>query len=122
MNQFVQNTSNQEQAIRYFLHNYLDKPKDDQTIQSILAYIGEYYQADRAYIFEVTDGRLYANNLYEWCDDGITAEIENLQNIPLAGLECWFEAFEEEGEFFISSLSDDYHPDSKTYQIGRAHV
>ena len=117
MNQFVQNTSNQEQAIRYFLHNYLDKPKDDQTIQSILAYIGEYYQADRAYIFEVTDGRLYANNLYEWCDDGITAEIENLQNIPLAGLECWFEAFEEEGEFFISSLSDDYHPDSKTYQI-----
>lgn len=117
MNQFVQNTSNQDQAIRYFLHNYLDKPKNDQTIQSILAYIGEYYQADRAYIFEVTDGRLYANNLYEWCDDGITAEIENLQNIPLEGLECWFEEFEEKGEFFISSLSEDYHPASKTYQI-----
>ena len=117
MNQFVQNISNQDQAIRYFLHNYLDKPKNDQTIQSILAYIGEYYQADRAYIFEVTDGRLYANNLYEWCDDGITAEIENLQNIPLEGLECWFEEFEEKGEFFISSLSEDYHPASKTYQI-----
>ena len=117
MNQFVQNISNQDQAIRYFLHNYLDKPKNDQTIQSILAYIGEYYQADRAYIFEVTDGRLYANNLYEWCGDGITAEIENLQNIPLEGLECWFEEFEEKGEFFISSLSEDYHPASKTYQI-----
>ena len=117
MSQLAQNKSNQEQAIRKFLHDYLDKPKNEQTLQSILADIGEYFNADRSYIFELNTERTQASNTYEWCREGISAEIGNLQNIPLAGLEFWFEEFEEKGEFFISSLSEDYAPDSKTYEI-----
>ena len=105
---------NQEHAIRSFMRGYLDKPKDGQTLQSILEEVGNYYDADRSYIFEMNDQRTEVSNTYEWCRDGIGAEIENLQNISLDGLECWFEAFEEKGEFFISSLSEDYVPDSKT--------
>ena len=117
MNECAQNVSNQEQAIKHFLYDYLDKPKNEQTLNSILADIGKYYDADRAYIFELNAERTQTSNTYEWCMEGITAEIDNLQNIPLEGLECWFETFEEKGEFYISSLSDDYEPDSKTYQI-----
>ena len=107
----------QEQAVKQFLRKYLGKAKDEQTLNSILEDIGENYDADRAYIFEAQMDRRVFNNTYEWCREGVTAEIDNLQNIPVDGMECWFEAFEEKGEFYISSLSDDYHPGTKTYEI-----
>ena len=107
----------QEQAVKQFLRDYLDKAKDRQTLNSILQNIGEYYDADCAYIFEMGTDRGVFNNSFEWCRQGVTAEIENLQNIPIAGMECWFEAFREQGEFYISSLSADYHPGTKTYEI-----
>ncbi|MBO5155114.1 MAG: response regulator [Eubacterium sp.] len=86
-------------------------------MNSILQDIGGYYDADRAYIFEAHMDRKVFNNTFEWCREGVAAEIDNLQNIPVDGMECWFEAFEKQGEFYISSLSDDYHPGSKTYDI-----
>ena len=117
MNEQMINASRQEQAIKSFLRDYLDKQKDEQTINQILAYMGGYYDADRSYIFELNAERTHASNINEWCRDGVSAEIDNLQDIPLDGMECWFEEFEEKGEFFISSLDEDYGPDSKTYQI-----
>ena len=107
----------QEQTVKQFLRDYLGKAKDSQTLNSILQSIGQYYDADRSYIFEMgTDHRVF-NNSFEWCRPGVTAEIDNLQNIAVEGMECWFEAFEEQGEFYISSLSEDYHPGTKTYEI-----
>ena len=117
MNNMKQTQNCQEQAVKQFLRDYLDKAKDEQTMNSILQDIGGYYDADRAYIFEAHMDRKVFNNTFEWCREGVAAEIDNLQNIPVDGMECWFEAFEEQGEFYISSLSDDYHPGSKTYDI-----
>ena len=107
----------QEQAIKRFLRHYLDKQKDGHTIRCILEELGQYYDGDRAYIFELDRERTHASNTFEWCAAGVSAELENLQHIPLEGMECWFEEFEEKGEFFISSLQEDYAPGSKTYQI-----
>ena len=108
---------NQEQAIRNFMRQYLNKPKDGQMLHSMLEDLGEHYEADRAYIFEMDPERTEFNNTYEWCREGISEEIDNLQHIPVEGLEFWLEALEEEGEFYISSLSEEYGPDSRTYQI-----
>ena len=90
MNEFTRNASEQEQAVKRFLRDYLDKPKDEQTLNSILANIGGYYDADRSYIFEIDREGMAFNNTYEWCREGISAEIDNLQNISVDGLECWF--------------------------------
>ncbi|MBS7315542.1 MAG: response regulator [Clostridiaceae bacterium] len=117
MNGSTAQMSRQEQAIKRFLHSFLDAARDGNTIRNVLADIGAYFHADRSYIFELNEERTEASNTYEWCQEGISAEIENLQNIPLDGMECWFEEFEEKGEFYISSLDEDYGPDSKTYQI-----
>ncbi|MGN0336142.1 MAG: response regulator [Lachnospiraceae bacterium] len=117
MNDMKQTQNCQEQAVKQFLRDYLDKAKNEQTMNSILQDIGGYYDADRAYIFEAHMDRKVFNNTFEWCREGVAAEIDNLQNIPVDGMECWFEAFEKQGEFYISSLSDDYHPGSKTYDI-----
>lgn len=112
-----QEKPSQEQAVKQFLRNYLDKAKDERTLNRILQEIGGYYDADRAYIFEMDEDHTVFHNSFEWCREGVRAEIDNLQNISIHGLECWFEAFKEQGEFYISSLSDDYHPGSKTYDI-----
>ncbi|MDO4486674.1 MAG: response regulator [Bacillota bacterium] len=117
MNEMKQTQNYQGQAVKQFLRDYLDKAKDEQTLNSILQDIGGYYDADRAYIFEAHMDRRVFNNTFEWCREGVNAEIDNLQNIPIDGMECWFDAFEEQGEFYITSLSEDYHPGSKTYEI-----
>lgn len=117
MNDTKQIQTCQEQAVKQFLRDYLDKVKDEETMNSILQDIGMYYEADRAYIFEAHMDRRVFNNTFEWCRKGVNAEIDNLQNIPVDGMECWFEAFEEKGEFYISSLSEDYNPGTKTYEI-----
>lgn len=106
-----------EQAVKSFLREFMNKAKDEQTLSSILQHMGSYYDADRAYIFEANEERTSFSNTFEWCREGVAPEIENLQNIPVDGMECWFEAFNDEGEFYITSLSDDYHPGTKTYEI-----
>ncbi|MGN0639225.1 MAG: response regulator [Huintestinicola sp.] len=115
MNSFAQNTSDQEQAIKRFLRDYLNKPKNEQTLHTILAGTCRYYDADRAYIFELNTAHTEVNNTYEWCREGVSSGMEDLQNIPVEGLESWFEALEEKGEFYISSLSD-IPSDSNTYR------
>ena len=40
----------QEQAVKQFLRDYLDKAKDRQTLNRILQNIGEYYDADLSLI------------------------------------------------------------------------
>lgn len=57
MEDMKQIKSCQEQAVKQFLRDYLDKAKDEQTMNHILQDVGRYYDADRAYIFERGKGR-----------------------------------------------------------------
>ncbi len=67
-----------------------------------LAEIGHYAGISRAYIFEKSaDGRT-ANNSYEWCNEGVIPEIDNLQNVPIEYMQDWFEAFEA-GSYICTS-------------------
>lgn len=116
MNSFAQNTSSQEQAIKRFLRDYLNKPKNGQTINSVLSGTFRYYDADRSYIFELNEAGTEVNNTYECCREGISSGMEHMQNIPVDSLGIWFEMLNEKGEFYISSISDSFPPDSETYR------
>ncbi|MGN1338999.1 MAG: ATP-binding protein, partial [Oscillospiraceae bacterium] len=117
MHEFEIKCADQEQSIRYFLNNYQNKISDGHTIDQFLAFAAGYYDADRSYIFEMNEQRNETSNTYEWCREGVTAEKENLQNISMEGLESWLNALEQKGEFVISSLSEEFPADSKTYQL-----
>ncbi len=52
------------------------------SVNLALQYIGQKYNADRCYIFETFDNGATYDNTYEWCDDGISSEIANLQGTP----------------------------------------
>ena len=111
------NSIQQNNSVKDFLKRYLDKPKDENTLNLLLKDVGEYYRADRAYIFEIDQDKQTMNNTYEWCNDGVTPEIGMLQEIPASLVQKWIEAFEEKGEFYISSLSEEYQPGNPTYDI-----
>lgn len=58
--------------------------KYDEKINQTLKTIGEYLGVDRVYIFDYNFNKETARNTFEWCAEGISAEIENLQNVPLS--------------------------------------
>ena len=69
----------------------LDTVAVDAGIENALASIGVFTGADRAYIFQYRDNdTARVDNTHEWCAEGIGAQIENLQDIPLAEELPWF--------------------------------
>ncbi len=86
------------------------------SMNRLLTLVGEYYQASRAYIFEIHYETETLENTYEWCKAGVSPEIDNLKNVPLAAIEPWLERFKEQGAFTITSLSA-LSPESLDYQI-----
>jgi len=59
------------------------------TINNSLQEIGLFVKADRSYIFDYNWDDNICNNTYEWCNEGISAEIDNLQQVPLEMLVDW---------------------------------
>ncbi len=83
----------------------------DKAIQELLGLVGEYYSADRSYIFEIDYENNKLNNTYEWCKKDVIPQIENLQNVELGDWLRWLEEFEKNGFLHISSLTADLDPD-----------
>ena len=72
----------------------LDQISDHATYSaltpSLLENIGQIAHADRAYIFSIREEEeCYYRNTYEWCQDGVTPQIENLQHVPAALIPYW---------------------------------
>ena len=86
-------------------------------INALLKSVAQYYAADRAYVFEITPDGKMVDNTYEWCKEGVSAEIDNLQNVPIEACEVWIQEFEKNGAFFISSLDTDVEKSSLTHEI-----
>lgn len=99
------------------LHYFANEPGFEAAIRRFLEALGGYYQANRTYIFEFDWVQKVMKNTFEWCKPGISADIGNLQNIPLRDAERWLEMFDVKGEFSISSLDMEVDPQSEEYRI-----
>ncbi|HCE57551.1 MAG TPA: histidine kinase, partial [Prolixibacteraceae bacterium] len=58
-------------------------------VKQSLMEIGIFAEADRAYIFEYNWEMQTCTNTHEWCAEGISQEIENLQNLPVEKISDW---------------------------------
>lgn len=78
----------------------------DYILSGLVRYIGETLEADRAYIFEENaDGTF--DNTYEWCREGVTAEIDNLKSVPYDGvLEIWYNEFKLRRNMIIYDMEE----------------
>ncbi len=55
----------------------------DRAIDATLQQVGEFAQADRAYLFTFDFEQHIARNTHEWCAPGITPYISQLQQVPI---------------------------------------
>ena len=70
---------------------YINLPYSDvdQAKQTSLKEVGDFVEADRAYIFEFYWDKKTTSNTYEWCRDGIEPQKEHLQEIPMDAVPKW---------------------------------
>lgn len=94
-----------------------EKQDVESAIDELLSIIAEYHSAERAYIFEIDEENSLLHNTYEWCRAGVEPQIDFLQDVDIRVIERWMERFENDGEFFISSLSGEVDKDSEEYEI-----
>ncbi len=64
--------------------------EDSYTIvNKALEELGKACNAGRSYLFVFNEDQKTMNNIYEWCKNEVTPEIENLQNLPLDTFPWW---------------------------------
>jgi len=76
----------------------------DTGIEEALASIGHFAGVDRSYLFTI-DGD-YINNRHEWCAQGITPEIANLQQVPYATVGWWQSRLAAGETVYVPSVAD----------------
>lgn len=89
----------------------LELSNANAVINKALQKIGTYVNADRCYIFDYIWEKAIAKNTYEWCADGISAEIDNLQALPMEYLPYWVEAHKKNELLYVSDVSALEHQD-----------
>jgi PAS domain S-box-containing protein len=77
----------------------------DEAINKALALTGKHFKVDRSYIFDYEWENNTCRNTYEWCADGITPEIENLQELPLELLPHWVKTHRQGKKMLVKDVS-----------------
>lgn len=87
---------------------YINMPLNEvhDSIQKSLEEMGRFVNADRAYLFDYDWENQVTNNTYEWCEEGITPQIDELQGIPLEMMTEWLESHTKGETMYIPSVQE----------------
>ena len=85
-------------------------------VQELLTITGEFYGAERSYIFENRSNGRSIDNTYEWCAPGVEPMKDRLQNVPAEVCDGWVREFEKQGAFFMDAL-DSEHNTEQTMEL-----
>ena len=101
------------EILRTLLH--LPAEHIDEGIQQALAALGRALELDRAYVFRI--GATTCSNTHEWCAPGIRPERDHLQDLPLALMAPWLEAFERGEAVQVTDVDtlDDEHTELRQH-------
>ncbi|MFW5895204.1 MAG: PAS domain S-box protein [archaeon] len=85
---------------------FIDLGNFDKAISETLNKLGALSDSSRSYIFLLDLEKGIMNNQYEWVADGVRAQIDNLQNLPLSDFPWWLEKLREDGIIRIDNVSE----------------
>ncbi len=75
-------------------------------VDEVIALLGRTMNVSRVYVFENTPDNLFCNNTFEWCNNGISPEIQNLQNISYdRDIPHYQDNFNEQGVFYCPDVA-----------------
>nr|WP_255763888.1 diguanylate cyclase [Jeotgalibaca sp. MA1X17-3] len=78
----------------------------DEKVQNLLEKIGNFFMVDRTYLFLLNLSNETMNYSYEWCNDGITPQIETLEEVPLTMFSWWLEQLQTNNLVYIENVDD----------------
>lgn len=76
----------------------------DKATHDLLGVINDFFCADRSYVYELNAANGIAVNTHEFVRDGVSAEKDNLQKVPVEIIASWLEAFERDGIYFMEDV------------------
>lgn len=104
----INNRVRMEQTLLQHVFQRLYEAKDtEQVIQSLLEVVGRHFCVSRAYIFEDSEDGTYCSNTFEWCNEGVQAGKEKLQQFHYEGQDGDYKKnFNSEGVFYCRDIRD----------------
>ncbi len=92
--------------VRAVFHQLSHSTDLEKTIGDVLALVGQRTNVSRVYIFENNDDNTHCSNTFEWCNEGISPEIHNLQELSYdTDLPDWESNYDERGILFCPDVS-----------------
>lgn len=102
-----QPTMNDDSLLRFVFRSLYESRNIDATIEELISFIGTYFDVSRVYIFENNDDNTCCSNTFEWCNEGITPEKENLQNISyITDIPGWPDVYDERGMLYCTDVTN----------------
>ena len=80
---------------------------EDAAISNLLRIISGYFDGDRSYIVQIDEKRNVCTNTYEYAMIGVTAEKDNLQEVPMEMLDIWMDSFRKNGLYYIPDIEEE---------------
>lgn len=87
------------------LQYFLISPSPEESMEQLLAYLGETFQCDRAYIFEFYNNAT-TSNTYEWCSANVSPQKEILQGLSIRDIGYWITAFNKNQMVILRDLEE----------------
>ena len=80
----------------------------DVGINNLLATVNGYFQADRTYVFEIDPDRDVLINTFEYiCGQEVSAQMDNLQEVPVSVIKVWMQNFRQGRSYYMSDLGQE---------------
>ena len=80
----------------------------DVGINNLLATVNGYFQADRTYVFEIDPDRDMLINTFEYiCGQEVSAQMDNLQEVPVSVIKVWMQNFRQGRSYYMSDLEQE---------------
>lgn len=77
----------------------------DKNINDALKEIGTFCNASRAYIFFLAKDKKTMTNTHEWCNEGVSSQIDVLANLPTTDFPWWMSKLEQDEVIQISDIT-----------------
>ena len=97
-----------EKVFSKVLMDFMDiRSKDiDKKISRSLKLTGQFFSADRCYVFEFSNDLEKMDNTYEWCNTGIEPQKEMFQKLDSKIFPWWMEKLKKSEIIYIPSVED----------------
>lgn len=121
VSQDVQERLNFAEKVVEYTSILTDNTDFREAVQRVLASVGEFYQADRAYLFEPNgQEKGYWKNTFEWCRPDVEPQFQNLQRVAPDEVERWIGLFEQDQSVILFNLDPLRQSSPKEWEVLKA--